>query len=130
MLYSLAKILWFAERKKEIKRGNTYSTRGANANDGYVGTLGMIQQFDQLMQHYRDRRNAHTMLKRKHKLIFHIHIDNRKYIWKKELDIISFLILFSQMPPNSLPQKPNPWAYRKMLKGPTSRFPLALADSG
>lgn len=39
------------EKKKKIKRGNTYSTRGANANNGYVGTLGMMQQFDQLVQH-------------------------------------------------------------------------------
>jgi len=89
---SLHSLVW---RKKEIKRGNTYSTRGANANNGYVGTLGMIQQFDQLVQHDWNRRNAHTVLKWKQKFMFDIHIDSEKYTWK-ELGTISFLILFSK----------------------------------
>lgn len=45
--------------------------------------------------------------------MLHIHIDKKKYIWKKELDAISFLILFSQMHPNSLPQNPQPLGLKK-----------------
>lgn len=39
----------FSFKKKEIQRKITYSTRSANANNCYTGTLGMMQQFDQLM---------------------------------------------------------------------------------
>lgn len=109
---SLHSLVW---RKKEIKRGNTYSTRGANANKGYVGTLGMIQQFDQLVQHDWYRRNAHTVLKWKQKFMFDIHIDNAKYIWKKELDDISLLILSSKCLLTTSGKKPNLMGLLKKL---------------
>lgn len=47
----LQRYLGLPKERKKSRDENTYSTRGANANDGYVRTLGMIQQFDQLVQH-------------------------------------------------------------------------------
>lgn len=117
-------------RKKEIKRGNTYSTRGANANKGYVGTLGMIQQFDQLVQHDWNRRNAHTVLKWKQKFMFDIHIDNAKYIRKKKLDDISLLIRSSKCLLTHSGKNPNLMGLLKKLWTANRRTHAEFADYG
>ena len=42
----------------------TDSTGGANAEEDEVDAAGMMQQFDELMEHDGDGRDAHTMLQK------------------------------------------------------------------
>lgn len=72
------------------------------------------------------------MLKRKHKLIFQILIKRQQKIYMEEA--AGHYLLPDAVIPNATlmhsHKTPNLWAYRRILKGPTNRLPLALADSG